>query len=68
MSGVHLVLDQISSVTTTTVSHDYRFTTDGGVLVMEHMDAEDDTPVDPFEAGELALKRPDEGVPTYRAN
>lgn len=35
---------------------------------MEHMDAEDDTPVDPFEAGELALKRPDEGVPTYRAN
>ncbi|WP_411967106.1 DUF1059 domain-containing protein [Haloferax sp. YSSS75] len=39
-----------------------------GVLVMEHMDAEHDTPVDPFEAGELALRRPDEGVPTYRAN
>ena len=28
-----------------------------GVLVMEHMDDEHDTPVDPFEAGELALKR-----------
>ncbi|AKU08368.1 DUF1059 domain-containing protein [Haloferax sp. Atlit-12N] len=28
-----------------------------GVLVMEHMDDEHDTPVDPLEAGELALKR-----------
>ncbi|WP_416840601.1 DUF1059 domain-containing protein [Haloferax sp. DFSO52] len=30
---------------------------DVGVLVMEHMDDEHDTPVDPFEAGELAIQR-----------
>ncbi|MFC7202484.1 DUF1059 domain-containing protein [Haloferax namakaokahaiae] len=33
---------------------------DVGVLVMEHMADEHDTPVDPLEAGELALKTYDD--------
>ena len=38
---------------------------DVGVLVMEHMDDAHDTPVDPLEVGELALKSY-EGPPTSR--
>ncbi|KAB1193423.1 DUF1059 domain-containing protein [Haloferax sp. MBLA0076] len=41
---------------------------DVGVLVMEHMDDEHDTPVDPLEVGELALKSHDGALSTRQSN